>query len=347
MADYTKQVKAVLSANGCTFRRRGKGDHDIWYSPHTNNIVVVDSQIRKRHTANGVLKQAGIKHKLWDNVFSHGGGIMTKCEKLSTNFAEVHVSDLRRDFPILEFDADRDAFIRPDRIIEPIYISERAVICFFADANERFISRHPHKIVAYMKPEGLTIPVYEVEYKGERVVLVQAIVGAPMAAGHIEELVAYGCRKFIACGGCGVLEKDIAVGHLIIPTTAIRDEGTSYHYAPPSREIAMSEHAIQAIESTLAKENVPYVKAKTWTTDAFFRETNGKIQLRKEEGCLAVEMETSAFIAVAKYNNVEFGQILYAGDSLAGDSWDGRKWTERSDIRDSVLRMAFDSCLNL
>jgi len=63
MADYTKQVKAILSENGCTFRRHGKGDHDIWYSPHTNNIVVVDGQIRKRHMANGVMKQAGIKHK--------------------------------------------------------------------------------------------------------------------------------------------------------------------------------------------------------------------------------------------------------------------------------------------
>jgi len=63
MADYTKQVKAVLSANGCTFRRHGKGDHDIWYSPHTNRIVVVDGQIRKRNMANAVMKQAGINHK--------------------------------------------------------------------------------------------------------------------------------------------------------------------------------------------------------------------------------------------------------------------------------------------
>ena len=63
MADYTKQVKAILSTNGCTFKRNGKGDHAIWYSPITNNIVVVDSQIRKRQMANGVMKQAGINHK--------------------------------------------------------------------------------------------------------------------------------------------------------------------------------------------------------------------------------------------------------------------------------------------
>jgi len=63
MADYTRQVKSLLSKNGCTFKRNGKGDHSIWYSPITNNTVVVDSQIRKRHMANVIMKQAGIKHK--------------------------------------------------------------------------------------------------------------------------------------------------------------------------------------------------------------------------------------------------------------------------------------------
>ena len=260
----------------------------------------------------------------------------------------MYFSDnIKREFPILEYDPDPDAFIRPERQVKPIDISERAVMCFFADAIDKVIKEHPHKIVTQLRAESMTIPVYEVEYKGERVVLVQAFVGAPMAAGHIEELTAYGCRKYIACGGCGVLREDLAVGHLIIPVAAVRDEGTSYHYAPPSREIAMSSHAIQTIESTLIKHNAPYIKAKTWTTDAFFRETNAKIKLRKEEGCVTVEMEASAFIAVAKYNNVEFGQILYAGDSLAGDTWDNRDWINRTDIREAVLKLALDACLEL
>jgi nucleoside phosphorylase len=69
--------------------------------------------------------------------------------------------------------------------------------------------------------------------------------------------------------------------------------------------------------------------------------------LRKSEGCVAVEMETSAFIAAARYNNVMFGQILYAGDSLAGDEWDNRGWLARNDIRNFVLGLALDSCLRL
>ena len=254
---------------------------------------------------------------------------------------------LENQYPILEYDEDRNAFIRPEKLLQPLDISERAVLCFFSDAIEKAVAEYPHKIVTHMRGEGLYQPVYELEYKGERVVLTQATVGAPVAAGLIEELTAYGCRKYIACGGCGVLQEDIALGHLIIPIAAVRDEGTSYHYAPPSREIAMNPRSIEIVENTLLAAGAPYIKGKTWTTDAFYRETPAKIRHRKQEGCIAVDMEASAFIAVAAYNNVEFGQIFYAGDNLGGETWDGRAWTSRTDIRDAVLRLALDACCNM
>jgi len=254
---------------------------------------------------------------------------------------------LKQNYPILEFDPDKNAFIRPGRLLAPLDISERAVICFFSDAIDKILSEYPHKIVTQLKGEGLIIPVYELEYKSEPIILVQAVVGAPWAAGHIEELTALGCKKYIACGGCGVMQKDIAVGHLIIPVEAVRDEGTSYHYAPPSREISMNPRVVQVIEETLLEHKAPYIKAKTWTTDAIFRETPAKIQLRKDEGCVTVEMEASAFMAAAEYNGVEFGQILYAGDSLAGEEWDNRGWGTRTDIREAVLKLSLDTCINL
>jgi uridine phosphorylase len=254
---------------------------------------------------------------------------------------------LNSEYPILEFDPDRNAFIRPERLIKPLDISQRAVFCFFSDAIEKVLAEYSYEVVTHLKWEGLTLPVYELNYNNEKIILVQAIVGAPLAAGQIDEMTAYGCRKYMACGGCGVLQKDIAVGHLIIPVSAVRDEGTSYHYAPPSREMAMSKHAVETIENILSQRNVPYIKGKTWTTDAFFRETPAKIARRKEEGCIAVDMEASAFIAAAQYNDVEFGQIFYAGDSLGGDEWDKREWHSRADIRESVLKLALDICLKL
>lgn len=254
---------------------------------------------------------------------------------------------LKNEFPILEYDADKNAFIRPEMLHKRMDIPERIVLCFFAETIEKFLKSYPHKIVTKLGLESVYVPVYEFEYRGERIALVQMLVGAPLAAAYIEELSALGCRKFIACGGCGVLKEDIAVGHLFIPVSAVRDEGTSYHYAPPSREISMSETAVKAVEKVLSDAKVPFIKAKTWTTDAFFRETPTRITRRKEEGCVTVEMEASAFIAAAKYNEVEFGQLLYAGDSLADEEWDNRGWNSRTDIRESVLRLALDACLAL
>ena len=63
MADYTRILKTHLREAGCQFERHGKGDHEIWYSPITNIRFVVDHQIKSRHTANAVLKQAGLPKK--------------------------------------------------------------------------------------------------------------------------------------------------------------------------------------------------------------------------------------------------------------------------------------------
>lgn len=60
MASYEAKVREELHRHGCRFVRRGKGDHDIWFSPLTNRHVTVDGKIKSRHTANAVLKQSGI-----------------------------------------------------------------------------------------------------------------------------------------------------------------------------------------------------------------------------------------------------------------------------------------------
>ena len=255
---------------------------------------------------------------------------------------------IKKEFPILEFDEDRNAFIRPSNTIQYIEgIPERVVLCFFNEAIDKILYEHSHKIISYFISSGIKYPLYELDYHGEKIALIQAGVGSPLAAAQIDEIAAMGCKKFIACGMCGVLKKEIAVGHLIIPTSSIRDEGTSYHYVKPSREIIANERIIQIIENNLIENKIPYIKAKTWTTDAFYRETPAKIALRKEEGCVTVEMETSAYIAASQYNNVEFGQILCSGDSLAGIEWDSRNYQKRDDIKDFVLNITIDICLKM
>jgi uridine phosphorylase len=109
-------------------------------------------------------------------------------------------------------------------------------------------------------------------------------------------MIAFGAKKFIACGGSGVLNREIAVGHVVVPDIAVRDEGTSYHYLPAAREVAASSEGVAAIVATLEKHTVPYIVGKTWTTDGFYRETSARIARRKAEGCITVEMEAAAFL---------------------------------------------------
>jgi uridine phosphorylase len=144
-----------------------------------------------------------------------------------------------------------------------------------------------------------------------------------------------------------VLDSKIDVGHVIIPTSAIRDEGTSYHYMPPSREVEADKDAVQAIMKTLDKHGVPYDLGKTWTTDAIYRETPQKVKKRREEGAITVEMEAATFFAVAQFRGVQFGQLLYGGDDLGGEAWDRRNWYNLHDTREKLLWLAVESVLAL
>jgi uridine phosphorylase len=163
----------------------------------------------------------------------------------------------------------------------------------------------------------------------------------------LEEMIALGCRKFVACGGAGVLDKEIAVGHIVVPATAVRDEGTSYHYLPSGREVGASPEGVAAIEQTLKRHGVPYIVGKTWTTDAPYRETPAKVRLRKSEGCVTVEMEAAAFFAVAQFRRVVFAQMLYGGDDVSGGEWDSRQWSERTSVREKLFWLAVEACLTL
>lgn len=101
------------------------------------------------------------------------------------------------------------------------------------------------------------------------------------------------------------------------------------------------------IETLLQRENIPYIKGKTWTTDAIFRETQDKIDLRVSEGCLTVEMECSALLAVAQFRNVELGQLIYGGDDLSDVMWDGRQCVDRMQIREELVNLSLRICTKL
>lgn len=248
---------------------------------------------------------------------------------------------------ILEFDPSPTAVIEPGETIDPVDVPERVVLCFFQDVIQDVVARHGGRQIDVLVSEIGQNPVYELDYGGSRLALVHPGVGAPLAAGTLEELIARGCRSFVACGGAGVLVPDVALGHVIVPTSAVRDEGTSYHYLPPGETAVPDPDAVAGIIATLERHGVPHVAGPTWTTDAIYRETRGKVERRAAQGYITVEMEAAAFFAVAAFRGVAFGQLLYAGDDLSGSSWDARGWDDHAEGRELLFRLAAEAVLDL
>lgn len=249
-------------------------------------------------------------------------------------------------YPILEHNYDGEAKIEPAMLNPPQDVPDCCVISFFREVNDKIVSEWGARIAVSNQWEDGPHPIYEIEYQHQRLAFFHPGVGGPVAAGLLEEAIAFGCKKYIVCGGCGVLE-NLQVGRLIVVESALRDEGVSYHYIKPGREIKANPSAQSAIQAVLEERNLPYVPAKTWTTDAPYRETQAVIDSRRAEGCLTVEMEAASLMAVAQFRKVLIGLILYAGDDLSGDQWDGRYWQSRKDVRENLFWLAAEACLRL
>lgn len=146
-------------------------------------------------------------------------------------------------------------------------------------------------------------------------------IGAPAVTTLLEELVAFGVKRFISIGTAGALQTNLRVGNLVVCEKAIRDEGTSHHYLKPSKYAYASKAMTRRIKNALDALGQKYVVGSSWTIDAIYRETVAEAKKYQKEGVSTVEMEASALFAVAKFKGVEMGAIFTISDSLAGIKW--------------------------
>lgn len=133
---------------------------------------------------------------------------------------------------------------------------------------------------------------------------------------------------------------------MLVPVEAYRDEGVSYHYAKHTDYLVV-ETAQRLIE-ILEEIHIPYNTTKTWTTDAFYRETENNLKMRKNEGCGVVEMECASIMSVGQFRKKEVYQFLYAADCLDDSSWDERiLGSVPSDLRERILVVAIELACRL
>lgn len=255
------------------------------------------------------------------------------------------MSIMKNEIPILEFDTEQKAVINPTHEKLDIQLPGKCVFAFLGDYIDEYAGNTDAQMVTRFVSNTKRFPIYITNYKGEEIVLCQAPVGAAAAAQLLDWLIGYGVREVVSAGTCGGLTA-FPESTFLVPHRALRDEGTSYHYAPPSRFMEISKRARKAIEETILEHGMKYQEVITWSTDGFFRETKEKVAYRKSEGCSVVEMECAALAAVSAFRGATWGMILYTADSLADvDKYDERNWG--GNAYEYALTLCLDAVLKL
>jgi len=244
-----------------------------------------------------------------------------------------------------EFDPTYSAVINPDMVVKPIADFPETVISIFShQLFSAVLSALGGTVLAYTQDVDGSWPVYRVSYGGHNFGFCKGRLGAPACVGTFEEVIAMGAKRIILLGNCGVLDKSIEDCGIIIPNRAIRDEGTSYHYAPAADTIAVNTKYADCFRDVLHRFGYSHVSGTVWTTDGIYRETRNKIAARKQAGAICVDMECAAMQALCDFRGVEFFQFFYAGDNLDHPQWDPRSLSGnvRLNDKEKIALLAFE-----
>lgn len=164
------------------------------------------------------------------------------------------------------------------------------------------------------------IPIFVFQHQGRRIAFYLSPIGAALASQCVLEANwLTGAEKFVMFGSAGSLDPEKTANRFIIPTEAYRDEGMSYHYAPPCDYIAVKNSRV--LRDIFHELNVPCAEGKTWTTDAILRETSGLAAKRRAEGCITVEMEIAGVQAVCDFHGLDLYTFVMTGDILSEDGY--------------------------
>ena len=191
------------------------------------------------------------------------------------------------------------------------------VMCLYRGVMKRFGWKYRARRI-----DGFQADLYVTQRRARRVGVVGNFgIGAPAATNLAEELIAWGAKRLVILSLAGGIQPDLAPGSLVVCDRAIRDEGTSYHYLAPAREVAASADLAARISKALDARGLDHATGATWSTDAPYRETREEATSYQRAGVMAVDMESAGVFAAAQVRGVRAASVLVVGDSLAGPRW--------------------------
>ena len=208
--------------------------------------------------------------------------------------------------------------VTPDKFYEKKEkIADVAIACFTKKALDHVLATYRHETYWEFQSTG-NGPTAIYYLPDLRVLFFMSLIGSSLAGGLLQEIAFIsGVTTFVYFGSCGVLDPS-SRGQFLVPTEVYREEGYSYHYAPPSEWMPIKNH--EKVASFFSSMGAKYVMGRGWTTDAIYNETLSKWQAHKQEGVLSVDMEASGLQAIADHIGVELYIFFFAGDIL-GETW--------------------------
>jgi purine-nucleoside phosphorylase len=215
---------------------------------------------------------------------------------------------------------DRRAIVNPVKGKKPPQTGPLAIVAATQVDLRRLTERADIPVVERRKLYMSSLQVHADQQR--RYTLVGPLIGAPYAAMIIESLKVWGVEKILFLGWCGAVSGQVRAGDIILPESAMVDEGTSGHYCDPSCRVALpARMLVHQLQLALQHHGAPVHRGAVWTTDAIFRETVEKVKHYQSKGALAVEMELSAIFTVAAFREMEAAGVLVVSDELSDYTW--------------------------
>jgi len=200
---------------------------------------------------------------------------------------------------------------------------------------------HPHW-------PGYHTTLYETTVGGRSIGLIGCAVGASFAVLVAEQLFAAGCELLLSVTSAGQIVPQGEPPYFVLIEEALRDEGTSHHYRPPSSYAALGASLHNQLRGGFTDVPVPVHTGRSWTTDAPYRETETAIAAAREEGIMAVEMEAAALYAFAKARERPVACFAHVTNQMAVEEGDFEKG-EADGVRDALAltTAVADACKDL
>jgi purine-nucleoside phosphorylase len=233
------------------------------------------------------------------------------------------------EIPLLINDYMDKAVIEPHKIADTLLskhslsmddIPTKCILSFKYTGLEKILKIR-YKAVKRIPDIGGDIPLYVFEVDGSRYCYSNLCIGGPCSALVLETLYALNVDEAVYIGSVGTLKKEIKPYDVIISERAIRDEGTSYHYLPPSIYVDADLGLYSRLKDALKENKYRVYEGVIWTTDAAFRETWARRDAFIKLGAIAVDMEAASLYALAKYRRKKIVGIYFPIDLLSDDGW--------------------------